>query len=169
MDLSRRDAFHLCSRDSSGDKGQFCFVTQRKLELVAPTLPFVYVSRCNIATSQAFAYSRPTVTQYSLYLKPSKFTTGGKLLLKSTYYRNLQARRTYCQGWLYGTVRLNFRKEVQYAFFVMVRVRYAFFVMVRVRYVGTLFGLKIPDLSHIAPAFCVQRQKTAEADVKCVN
>ena len=36
-------------------------------------------------------------------------------------------------------------------------VRYVFFVMVRVRYVGTLFELKIPDVSHIAPAFCMQR------------
>ena len=48
-------------------------------------------------------------------------------------------------------------------------VRYAFFVMVRVRYVGTLFELKIPDFLHIAPAFCMLRQKTAEAEVKCVN
>ena len=41
--------------------------------------------------------------------------------------------------------------------------------MVRVRYVGTLFEFKIPDFSHIAPAFCKQRQKAAEADVKYVN
>ena len=34
-------------------------------------------------------------------------------------------------------------------------VRYAFFVKVRVRYVNTLFELKIPDFSHIAPAFCI--------------
>ena len=57
--------------------------------------------------------------------------------------------------------------------FVMVRVRYVgtvfFFVMVRVRYVGTWIKLKIPDFSHIAPAFCMQRQKTAKAEVKCVN
>ena len=52
---------------------------------------------------------------------------------------------------------------------MIVRVRYAFFEMVRVRYVGALFELKIPDFSHIAPAFCMQRQKTAEADAKCVN
>ena len=44
-----------------------------------------------------------------------------------------------------------------------------FFKMVRVRYVGTLFNLNIPDFSHIAPDFCMQRQKTAEADSKCVN
>ena len=42
-------------------------------------------------------------------------------------------------------------------------VRYAFFVMVRVRYVGALFELKITDFSHIVKAFCMQRQKTAEA------
>ena len=48
-------------------------------------------------------------------------------------------------------------------------VRYTFFTMVRVRYVGTLFELKIPDFSHIATDFCVQRQKTAEADANCVN
>ena len=48
-------------------------------------------------------------------------------------------------------------------------VRYAIFVMVRVRYVGTWFELKIPDFSHIAPAFCMQRQKTDKAEVKCVN
>ena len=48
-------------------------------------------------------------------------------------------------------------------------VRYVFFVMVRVRYVGTLSELKITEFSHIAPDFCMQRQKTAEADAKCVN
>ena len=44
-----------------------------------------------------------------------------------------------------------------------------FFEKVGVRYVGTLFELKTPDFLHIAPAFCMQRQKTAEADAKCVN
>ena len=48
-------------------------------------------------------------------------------------------------------------------------VRYAFIAKVRVRYVGTLFELKIPDFSHIAPAFCTQKQKTAETDAKCMN
>ena len=48
-------------------------------------------------------------------------------------------------------------------------VRYAFFVVVRVRYVGTLFELKIPRFYHIAPAFCMQRQKAAEADAICEN
>ena len=30
-------------------------------------------------------------------------------------------------------------------------------------------GLKIPDFLHIAPAFCMPRQKIAEAEAKCVN
>ena len=48
-------------------------------------------------------------------------------------------------------------------------VRYAFFVKIQVRYVGTLFEWKISDFSHIAPALCMQRQKTAETDAKCVK
>ena len=48
-------------------------------------------------------------------------------------------------------------------------VRYAFLVNVRVGYVGTLFELKTPDFSHIALALCIQRQKTAETDAKCVT
>ena len=54
----------------------------------------------------------------------------------------------------------------------MVRVRYIgtvrLFVMVRVWYVGTLFELKIPDFLYIAPDFCMQRQKTAKSNAKCV-
>ena len=38
MDLSRRDAFRPCSRDSSGDKGQFCCISQKKLLESAPLL-----------------------------------------------------------------------------------------------------------------------------------
>ena len=48
-------------------------------------------------------------------------------------------------------------------------VRYTFFVIVRVRYVGTLFEFKIPNFLYVAPTFCMQRQKTAEADAKYVN
>ena len=44
-----------------------------------------------------------------------------------------------------------------------------FFVKVRVRYVGTLFEFKIPDFSHIAPAFCIQRPKTAKTEAKGLN
>ena len=92
---------------------------------------------------------------------------------------------TIDQGWQYGTVRYvgtvryasifakRYGTLVRYAFFVMVRVRYVgtvrLFVMVRVRYVGTLFELKIPDFSYIAPDFCMQRQKTAKSDAKCVD
>ena len=47
--------------------------------------------------------------------------------------------------------------------------RYAFSVKVRVRYVGTLFQLKIPNFSHFATAFYIQRQKTAETDAKGLN
>ena len=48
-------------------------------------------------------------------------------------------------------------------------VRYAFFAKVRVRYVGMLYELKTPGFSRIAPAFCMQRQKTAETEAKYVN
>ena len=33
--------------------------------------------------------------------------------------------------------------------------------MVRVRFVGTLFELKITDVSRIAPVFCMQKQKSS--------
>ena len=85
--------------------------------------------------------------------------------------RKKQSKRSRCsrQGWQYGTVRwygtvhLNFCKKYG------TLGRYAFFVKVRVRYVGTIFELKIPDFSHIAPTFCIQRQKTAETDAKYMN
>ena len=41
MDLSRRDAFHPGSRDSYGDKGQFCFIGQKKLNWNRSPLPFL--------------------------------------------------------------------------------------------------------------------------------
>ena len=34
---------------------------------------------------------------------------------------------------------------------------------------GIRSGLKIPDFFAHSPAFCMQRQKTAEADTNCVN
>ena len=75
------------------------------------------------------------------------------------------------QGWQYGTVR--YVGTVRYASIFVKKydtlVRYAFFVMVWVRYVGRLFELKMPDFLHIAPDFCMQRQKIAAADAKCVN
>ena len=36
MDLSRRDAFRPSSRHSSGDKSQFCFISQKKLIRIGP-------------------------------------------------------------------------------------------------------------------------------------
>ena len=45
MDLSRRDAFCPCSRDSSGDKGQFCFIREKKnLIGIGPPYRFLAVS-----------------------------------------------------------------------------------------------------------------------------
>ena len=32
-----------------------------------------------------------------------------------------------------------------------------------------LFELETQDFSHIAPGSCIQRQKTAETDAKCIN
>ena len=72
----------------------------------------------------------------------------------------------------YGTPQFLPRSTVRwYVFFVRygTLVRYAFFVKVRVRYVGMLFELQTPDFSHIATAFCIQTQKTAETYAKCVN
>ena len=85
--------------------------------------------------------------------------------------------RSCGQGWQNGTPQFLPRSTVRWygtLFFLMVRVRYVgavrlFFLMLRVRYVGAQFELKIPDFSHFAPHFCMQRQKTAEADAKCVN
>ena len=84
------------------------------------------------------------------------------------------------QGWQYRTVgptpHFLLRSTVRWYGTLFLQwygygtlVRYAVVVMVRVRYVGTLFEVKTPDFLHIAPDFCIQRQKTAEADAKCVN
>ena len=63
MDLSRRDAFRPCSRDSLGDKGQFCFINQIKLQLKysrSPLSPFLgYTSLSDILLLQNFS---PTTT-----------------------------------------------------------------------------------------------------------
>ena len=98
-----------------------------------------------------------------------------ELMLKVTEKKSVRCGN---QGWQYDTVRLNFCYEVRYAGTVHLfcdgtgTVRWygmPCFVLVRVRYGGTLFELTIPDFSHIAPTFCMQRQKTAEADAKCMN
>ena len=81
-----------------------------------------------------------------------------KLVIKdgsTVRYASIFAKR-------YGTL-------VRYAFFCNGTGTVRLFVMVRVRYVSTLFELKIPDFSYIAPDFCMQRQKTAKSDAKCVN
>ena len=59
---------------------------------------------------------------------------------------------------LYGTERLDFLLRSSVHFFCNGMVR--FFVMVQVRHNGmltTLCELKIPDFSHVALDFCMQR------------
>ena len=89
--------------------------------------------------------------------------------MQSVTYNNFEQGWQYDMVRWYSTIRLNFWEEVWYTFFAMVRVWFVFFVIVRVRHIGTLFEFQIPDFLHIALAFCKQRQKTAETDVKCVN
>ena len=98
MDLSRRDAFRPCSRNSPEDKGQFCFLAKENCDYIGPPLPFLHVSQCNITTSKFFAFNyRPPLSSTHFLLKTFKFTIDIKVLLKSTtYYRNLQASPTYC-------------------------------------------------------------------------
>ena len=49
MDLSRRDAYRPCSRDSSDDKGQFCFISQKqkKVNWNWPLLPCLDYTSCS--------------------------------------------------------------------------------------------------------------------------
>ena len=64
MDLSRRDAFRPCSRDSSGDKGQFGFISRKKILIgIGPlTVSRLYVFQSNMATPKLFAHNLPTTT-----------------------------------------------------------------------------------------------------------
>ena len=39
MDLSRRATFCPCSRDSSGNKGQFCFISKESCNWDRPSYP----------------------------------------------------------------------------------------------------------------------------------
>ena len=78
MDLNRRDAFRPCSRDSSGYKGQFCFICQKKIIGIGPPLPFLgCMSSSAIWPLQNFSSTtyRPPLPSRPLirYLKPSKF------------------------------------------------------------------------------------------------
>ena len=63
MNLSSRDAFRPCSRDSSSDKSQFCFNSQKQILIVfGPLYCFqaIPVFQCNMATTKLFAYNLPT-------------------------------------------------------------------------------------------------------------
>ena len=90
---------------------------------------------------------------------------------------NLQPTPTYCSLPSIVTTKdgctVRYAGTVRYASIFAKKygtlIQHVFFGMVRERYVGTLYELKIPDFSHIAPAFCTQGQKTAETDAKCVN
>ena len=54
MDLSRRDAFRPCLRDSLGDKGQFCFIIKKK-KGIGPTYRFYIMSPRAILLLQNFS------------------------------------------------------------------------------------------------------------------
>ena len=77
MDLSRLDAFHPCSRDSLGDKGQFCFINRKKkkeLESAPLTVFRLNVFQCNMATPKLFAYNLPTtITDRQIILTAIKY------------------------------------------------------------------------------------------------
>ena len=85
MDLSRGDAFCPCSRDSSGDKGQFCFISQKKnIKINWNCSPLQFLGH-NMSCSaiwllQNFSpstYGPPSPSRLlTLYLKPSKSTKG---------------------------------------------------------------------------------------------
>ena len=71
----------------------------------------------------------------------------------------------------YGTPKFLLRTTVR--FFRNGRLRYVGTVRLFCKDTGTVrwYALKIktPDFLHIAPAFCIQKQKTAETDAKWVN
>ena len=86
MDLSRRDAFRPCSRDSSGDKVKFVSLAKKKTFLIGIGFPYLsrlYLSSCAIWLLQNFSPTtyRPQLPSRLLtrYLKPSKFTTNIEL------------------------------------------------------------------------------------------
>ena len=54
MDLGRRDAFRSCSIDSSGDKDQFCFISQKK-NLIGIGPPYRFLAIC---LPVRYAYSK---------------------------------------------------------------------------------------------------------------
>ena len=88
MDLSRRDTFRPCSRDSSGDKVNFVLLAKKKLFLIGigpPYLSRLYLSSCVIWLLQNFAPTTYRSLLPSRLLthnsKPSKFTTNKIYLL----------------------------------------------------------------------------------------
>ena len=91
MDLSRRDAFLPCSRDSSGDKVNF-FISQKNFfnwNRPPPlTVSRLYLFSCAIWLLQNFspATYRPPLPSKLLtrYSKPSKFITNKIYLLPVT-------------------------------------------------------------------------------------
>ena len=92
IDLSRRDEFRPCSRDSSGDKVNFVLLAKKKQKhfLIGIGRPFftvsrLYLSSCAIWLLQNFSPTtyRPPLPSRLLtrYSKPSKFTTNKIYLL----------------------------------------------------------------------------------------
>ena len=90
MDLSRRDAFRPCSRDSSGDKVNFVLLAKKTsfffvIGIGPPYLSRLYLSSCVIWLLQNFSPTtyRPPLpsTLLTRYSKPSKFTTNKIYLL----------------------------------------------------------------------------------------
>ena len=113
MDLSRRDAFRPCSRDSSGDKVNFVLLAKKNktfLNQNRPPLPSLgYLSSCAIWLLQNFSPTtyRPPLPSRLLtrYSKPSKFTTNKIYLLPvSEIYKLslLNANSKQCNFGLHG-------------------------------------------------------------------
>ena len=86
MDLSRRDAFRPCSRDSSGDKGQFCFLAKKTVIGIGPPYRF-YISLSTMLLIQNFFASsyRPSLSSTHFLLKTFKiylYETVGNVFLE---------------------------------------------------------------------------------------
>ena len=74
MDLSRRDAFRPCPRDSLGDKVNFVLLAKKKLYLFllesAPlTVSWLYLSSCAMVTPKLFAYNLQTSIYCHIVIK----------------------------------------------------------------------------------------------------
>ena len=93
MDLSRRDAFRPCSRDSSGDKVNFVLLAKKKQKpFLIGIGPLTFLSCIYLPVQYGFSKtfrlqtSRPPLRSRLLtgYSKPSKFTTNKIYLLPVT-------------------------------------------------------------------------------------